>query len=438
MTKDTSPGWADAVLSVDFVLIVLGILAIAIPYYLYVLRQQRERLDSASDRQTVRDELIAMDGYARHRARLRKTSTRLQTFFGPKWSWKAYDRCLAIALCYPLLVFISTWLVTGDGRLGGENILPAELELSNRILIAALLIGQFGVTIFTFLRLDAIEAILKSGSTRLVRKMFPSSNSAADRFGAAAEFGAVAFAFAVAVAVAGAGAVAGAVAGAGAFAVAVAGAVAVAVAGAGAFAVAFAGAGAFAGAFTFAVAGILPAEAAVVWLTFFAALPVANAIADWGSWALTRWFIERAAKARQDPTNRTTIALDIVWDMIAACLCLILLAALLPLALLILNWGLIAFFDRSIDWQAYVTAAREDPLGQGLLVWLMLGTTLVPTIVHLALGLWAVLLFLCSGDREFAKQIEVGEADKPGTDSRMRRSNVASKMDHFARICVIK
>jgi hypothetical protein len=71
---------------------------------------------------------------------------------------------------------------------------------------------------------------------------------------------------------------------------------------------------------------------------------------------------------------------------------LVILAVMLPVVLEVTNLGLTAIGWPSVEWRLYLDAARNDPLGGGLLVTGMLATTLIPTLVHLLAGSVALLL----------------------------------------------
>jgi hypothetical protein len=160
----------------------------------------------------------------------------------PLWTAPAFDRCLTLALLYPIVVVFIMWAASGD-------VGPAEEALGLQSSLPGLGRGAavvaIGLTAFFYWRSRDT-----SGWMELIWDFFPLP---------------FVFTFAGAVAGAAAGAVAGAVAGAGAGAGAFAGSVVVAGAVAGAFAVAVTGtvavtgpfldAGAAVGALAFVVAG---------------------------------------------------------------------------------------------------------------------------------------------------------------------------------------
>ncbi|MFN7055008.1 hypothetical protein [Hyphomonas sp.] len=166
------------------------------------------------------------------------------------WSGASLDRCLGLAVAYPVLTLIISWLVSGYVGPVEQAILLAEGTTGLQRLSTAAALVALTITSIWFVNPPASH---RSFIWTMLR--FAAFAGAGVGAGALAFAGAGAGAFAFAIAGAGALAVAFAVAfagvGAGAFAVAFAFAVAVAGAGAGAVAVA----GAVAGAFAFAVAG---------------------------------------------------------------------------------------------------------------------------------------------------------------------------------------
>lgn len=148
--------------------------------------------------------------------------------------WRLYDRCLVLALVYPLVFVVGQWAVSDMGvpwRIGDFDVLPAEMSRWGRV-----------GTVIALVVLTVYILCQKYVTARL--------QSVFESFGAGPSISEM-LAFLVWLAVAVAGAVAGAIAGAIAIAFAFAGAFAVA----GAVAFAVAGAFAFAGVFAFAFAG---------------------------------------------------------------------------------------------------------------------------------------------------------------------------------------
>lgn len=127
---------------------------------------------------------------------------------------------------------------------------------------------------------------------------------------------------------------------------------------------------------------------------FCLALPLVNALLDWLSWWVSRWFLERTAQA---PRVRI-IVLDVVLDFGVAVLFMLALCLLLPAGAILLD----SLYEGWVDvktgvppqtgWQEYAVWARDDPWGKGIMVTLMLVTTLIPTLLHILLGLMAFFI----------------------------------------------
>lgn len=331
------------------------------------------RLDSAHDRTLISKELTRDHFFDRYRGRLGRFNQMLDGFFGKKLlGFQALDRCLAIALFYPILFMILGWIFGLHITVGTENFLPQGWAVWQRLLLLLGLISYAGIVYFLFNNLDRII----DGIDRFLQRAFG--------------------------ALAGNSLITRRVIRLTAFAVAVAGAVAVAVA----VAVAFAGAGAGAVAFAFAVAFAVADSGSppqIVVLLFFCLLPALNALLDWFSWGLTRFLLRSAAKAKAGWRGARVLFVDLAIDLLAAFLFLAVLAALLPT-----GFGLfdsVPAFQGAFDWRALLLAARDDPFGAGLPVTLMLLSTLVPTLLHLTLGFAALFQLFFTSSPKLAAQV---------------------------------
>ena len=121
----------------------------------------------------------------------------------------------------------------------------------------------------------------------------------------------------------------------------------------------------------------------------FIILPVFNAFLDWISWAFSRYFLERASKE----DKALPIIQDIVADLILAIFFMVMLCLLIPLGAEALNllYGQYGP-DTQFDWRSLALSARDDPWGEGLMVTLMILSTLIPTVIHIVLALIALVL----------------------------------------------
>lgn len=128
-------------------------------------------------------------------------------------------------------------------------------------------------------------------------------------------------------------------------------------------------------------------ELSTILILFFSVLPFLNALLDMVSIGITRTFLNRIVALR--PSFRM-IAVQISLDLIWAAICLSILIAstilVLEVFLLIPNMG-IAFY-----WQEYLWEIQQD-WRNGSALYLMVATTLVPTIVHVIVGLGAALTY---------------------------------------------
>lgn len=131
------------------------------------------------------------------------------------------------------------------------------------------------------------------------------------------------------------------------------------------------------------ILGYQDSEATSLVIFFYVLLPVTNALADWVSLAITRWFLSGSA----DADGLGKILLRSLGDLSAALLCLFgLLATLVGVLSL---WGIVSPATQPVDAFEYWQQIRAHP-AQGTALYLMVATTLLPTFVHFLLGLWAM------------------------------------------------
>jgi len=378
------------------VVITLGLTALTATggFFRYRETQLFAQLESPDDRKDIKEALEKEGVFDRYLEWLSWFNDRLDAFFGltsnaagrlSRGSYRAcFRRCLSIAYVYPLVVYLIAWICGARQEIGGVEVLPAPPLWWQRLGYAALLfLAASGLGLYRR-RLDDIGVKI----TQLIRWIFRIHRATAKPVPLwVTECAGSALAFA------------GILAGAAAFALAFPGALAFAIVLAGAFgfaggmAFALAGAYSFAFAFTVAYAGTF----AFLLLLFFAALPLANAVLDMLSLLVTRYFLKRAQSHPSGLKSYLWLILDLLADFLAAFLCLMLLAMLLPNVIVPFN-VLLTFIDGpQIDWEAYLSAAMHEPTGDGLFVWLMLLTTLAPTLVHLTLGLSAAFMALVPG-----------------------------------------
>lgn len=322
----------------------------------------------------------------------RPAEVRGKRWQAPAWSAASYDRCLLIALIYPILFAVVSWLADGQaGSLGHALGLADNADSVFRLyaggvavagaacLISGLLLGGWK----SWILLTAGLAVLFGG------------RSAADMLFATPDIRALV--------------VAGAFAGAVAFAGGVAGAFA------GAFAVAFAIAFAFAFAFAVAMNRLWLALAGVSILYFVAAyllvntlaaptysaprlallvgltvLPLLNAPFDWISLGLTRYLL-RLGLQRQRLRDRI-----VCWwaDIGGAILLLLGLAVSMVVALEGLN--AVGFAAGMTEPIAPVAATLHDiraepDAARHLWIYFALFSTLIPTLGHMLIMVFSAL-----------------------------------------------
>lgn len=323
--------------------------------------------------------------WLRYRDALENLLGKIDRFFGyaaPGGSesrfWRPWNRCLSLAFVYPILFFVIVYAFGIRGDLAGIPVFDHEAGWTVRLAFIAWI---FACNWFVYMavRRDWFER----GARSVVRIIVPNSKHSRLSGILAIFFVLVAGAGAGAVTVAVASAVAFAVTGAvtGAVAVSFAFAFAVAVAGVGVVAVAVAGAGAGAVAvFNYAFIIIVAA--------FYVIFPIFNSLLDWASVTATRLLMRRWVLV-QGPAWRAwgRYVAGVFADLVFAVICICALSALLSAGVSGVNaalfWG---GSDLQLDWLETMKAFRDDPTGDGLMITLMLFSTLVPTIFHLTAG----------------------------------------------------
>ncbi len=290
--------------------------------------------------------------------------------FAARWygdrllSWRAYGVSLTLAYFYPFIALVLGW--------GLFNIwAPAGVEMFKDTARGFERGWRLAVFIFGLSAAAYIAKNAEDFSHFIVARLFKEVDNHNTRTGFLPKavrvlLEAFAGAFAGAVAVAFAGAFAGAFAAAAAAAVAVA------------FAVAFAGA------FAAAVAVVGNFEvSAIIFLIYFI-LPLLNAAADMVSLAITRGFL---AKVYQQRPAVWVIIGQMVLDLVLAAVCL---AALIASLIAVLSiWALFSPATAPFDWLTYWQRVKADPR-EGVALYAMAVTTLIPTAFHLIAGLGAV------------------------------------------------
>ena len=145
-----------------------------------------------------------------------------------------------------------------------------------------------------------------------------------------------------------------------------------------------------------------------MWVLFYFALPLVNGLLDWLSWWVSRYFIERAAQGRQV----WVIVLDIVGDFFAAVAFMLALCLLLPAVAELLDRLYAGDVDAKTGtvamthWRDYAVLARDEPWSRGIMVTLMLVTTLIPTLLHIFWGMVAFFIHSFRG-KELASYLEL-------------------------------
>lgn len=146
------------------------------------------------------------------------------------------------------------------------------------------------------------------------------------------------------------------------------------------------------------VVGPEGADAAVL----FWGLPFVNALFDWASWNVSRHFINRARRPQHWQASFRDLAADAAIAMLIMATMSLVMTSLFDSAVSLeryLGWS------DPFSWAHIAINARDDPWGAGLPVTLMLVTTLVPTLLHIACGTIALSLHFFLPGQTFVKEI---------------------------------
>ncbi|MDB4212557.1 hypothetical protein N9769_09475 [Ascidiaceihabitans sp.] len=248
-----------------------------------------------------------------------------------------------------------------------------------------------GSIIFAFMIVKNNDALSQYFVAKLSQKMpkLVGPNTKMDRVGLETLVGGIAIVFAISVALTVAAMFPGTFTGsiAVAVAVAVAGAFAAAISVDGTFAAAvvrgFSVAGNAAAAAAVAVVGDI--EIATLHLLLYAFLPLLNAGTDMLSLWITYAFLKRTSANRPQPWQ---VLVRIFVDLCLAVLCFI--GLIVSLWAILAFWGWISPTTVPLDLRAYWTGVQADPRTV-VALYLMAMTTLIPTLIHITIGLGAIL-----------------------------------------------
>ena len=359
------------------------------------IKRLQAQLADHQDRARIKAELEAKTtSLKRYTSSIKALNAHIRAFYGPPLGWKAFDRSLLVAIVYPLWLFIFAWVTGGVGNVGDLRIMPF-LETEERIIIsAALILISIIISLYFFyikyfqLKIELLfkfnNIINKKNyliisnilyTTMIFTVVLLSVYLSVFYFGKLSYIAAMTFSMTYCLGVA----------------------ITLSRVGfshiAGICSILISAAGAISGMFVGNYADIITFQVlrnVVLIITFLTILPAINAIFDWLSWAFTRYFLEKAKATQSGLGKLLVLAGHVVADFIAALLCLAGLAFTMGLALEGMNWGFVKLSWPQFDWTQQLYIAVHQPLTAGLAVTGMLLSTLVPTFIHLVVGLWGV------------------------------------------------
>lgn len=350
---------------------------------------------------------------------------KLQHWFGPSLSWKAFDLCLRLAFVYPVVFFISAFSWgNGSHEFSGEPIFDVNATYREWYLpILITYVAVFGAIFYKFGWIDqkGRSCFNRWFESRvwgeLCYRLFCALLAAfwLAIFNDHIWLTILCFAFAFFTPTF---YVVGIAAFTAATALTVAGTIVIYIAIMGAFAIAIVRAriGSSVSAYAFSIVMVIVIAFAISVAQFYNGnyershmlllllllFPLINASLDWISWWFSRVFLSRASQ--EDKVWK--IARDIVADLALGVLFMLALCVLLPISIELVN-SFYMSYDKAafFDWQQLARDARDDPWGEGLMVTLMLVTTLIPTFIHIILAIIAMVLQSFMG-RPFLNALE--------------------------------
>lgn len=345
-----------------------------------------------------------------------------ETFYGPRVSWQSFNRCVQLALVYPVLWLLIGWVVFGTNTFGQLQVFSLQpsgfLRLRDAvgILATALIVG------YLWAHVDQS----KSSKPRISQWLISGSFVAASIFAAYVGTGVFVSAFA------GEAILALEIRWLAGFTIAIG--VIVVVAAIPSEKIASALGGSFVVGAIVIVSSVLnkTPEFASIWLLLFFAIPLVNAFTDWLSLSATRWFLNKVVGPPRSSLG--FILLQVFADLFIAVACLVLL--LVGIVFLLWLWSSIVPGSLLFDWQVYWADAMAD-WRNAMALWLMLGTTLLPTAVHLMAGLGAVftarsrMLLRVAMDLKTAISTEQEKLTKSQINALVRRKSWADAIGLF-------
>jgi len=292
----------------------------------------------------------------------------LNKYLGPLklFSYQAFDKHLLFSLIYSFVFLYLVWLFGGDGKIGTLEVIPNK----NRVIVSLYLI--FEIIIIYLLSSHAKQ--IRNFLAKQVPYFSHQSNTWQALLVAAIVVGV------------GVGVIAG-------WVVDVVGVVAAVVVGVGVVAAVVVG-----------VVGVVTVVGVVVstlinhidpntilYLLFFLILPLINAIFDYISMLFSRYF----AKKILETHNKWKVFLDLVLDLLIAALLFVALALTLFYVIEFSNVHIIKDEALLIPIETYKTQLMSNPFDKDVLwITLMFVSTLLPTLMHLFLGLYSFVAFV--------------------------------------------
>jgi hypothetical protein len=124
-------------------------------------------------------------------------------------------------------------------------------------------------------------------------------------------------------------------------------------------------------------------------LCFYLVLPLANGLMDFASWAATRHLLQWFHNDKRGVWGGVLVASSLIIDIVLALICLIVLVFLMVFLIEAVNFFSAWRGIPLIDWRAMV-AKSQTSIGNGVMIFGVVFSTLIPTAIHLGVVLWGL------------------------------------------------
>jgi hypothetical protein len=143
-----------------------GSLAISIVLWWFDSPSTRIRryVDGAhpDDRKYLKDILGGAPAFVRYALAIRALNERFDGWFGPRWSGRAFVRCLQLAIAYPVILLLLAWLISGEGAIGTRSAFEETGDFADRWWPAVLIGAAIAAIVVAYFNLNRLRRVVKT------------------------------------------------------------------------------------------------------------------------------------------------------------------------------------------------------------------------------------------------------------------------------------